>query len=399
MILEADDIPNNEFNRRLSLLQNELIKNDLSFVLIQYKSDLYYYTRTGQSCILAVPNDGEPILFARRELKRIKEETIIENIAPIKRTKEILPFLKESNFDLTDVKYGLEGDVLPADIYNKFTKLFPNSQAVSIGRILRLIRSIKSKYEIDRIKEASKMLDSIHEHMFDIMKPGMTEVEVSGLIYAEMRKMGAESGVRSRDFYTEAGGTGMVLSGTNSGVMSYTLTATAGPGLHHSNPWGPSKKKIHEGEMVLIDLSLAYKGYISDETRNYVIGRASDKIKERYNLAWECEKTVAELMKKGNKVSEVYEKAYEKAQELGVAKQMMLGGEIPFLAHGVGLELNDLPVIVKNMDYTLEKGNVLAVEPKLIYPYEMTIGPEDTYVITEKGAEALTHAPHLIVEY
>lgn len=71
----------------------------------------------------------------------------------------------------------------------------------------------------------------------------MTEIEASGLLYAEMRKNGAQASVRSRDFYTEAGGNGIVLSGINTGISSYTLTATAGPGLHQSNPWGPSKKK------------------------------------------------------------------------------------------------------------------------------------------------------------
>ncbi|MHA1302928.1 MAG: M24 family metallopeptidase [Candidatus Heimdallarchaeaceae archaeon] len=398
MILEKDFIPKNEFVERIKRHQSEIRERGIDFSIIQYKSDLYYYSGTGQSCILVIPREEEPILFARRVMERVKEESAIDNIVPIRRTKELYNELKERDIEVEEGKLGLEGDVLPAEMYLKIAQIFPKKEAVSIGMLLRILRSVKSKNEIEAIRGAAKILDEVHENILEIIKPGMTEIEASGKLYAEMRKLGAQAAVRSRDFYTEAGGNGMILSGTNSGIASYTLTATAGPGLHQSNPWGPNQKKIKEEELVLVDISATYNGYIADETRCYVFGKVSDTIKERYYKAWQCEKKVAELMKEGKKVSAVYEEAYEFAREIDVEKEMMLGGEIPFLAHGVGLELNDLPVIVKRMDYVLKEGNVLAVEPKLIYPGEMTIGSENTYVVQKQSVKALTNAPHQLLE-
>ncbi|MHA1866271.1 MAG: M24 family metallopeptidase [Candidatus Heimdallarchaeaceae archaeon] len=399
MILEKDDIPKEEFEKRIKRLQKKLTEMNIDFSIIQYKSDLYYYSGTGESCLLFVPQEGESILFARRVLDRIKEETIIENIVPIHRTSEIINYLEKKEFELGKKGLvGLEGDVLPYDLFQKFAKLFPEKKVISIGRVLREIRSSKSKNEISHIAKAAKILDEVHSNVPEIIKPGMTEIEASGLLYAEMRKNGAQASVRSRDFYTEAGGNGLVLSGLNTGISSYTLTATAGPGLHQSNPWGPSRKKIKHDELVLVDISTTYKGYIADETRCYVFGNPSDSIKELYYQSWLCEKKVVELLKVGKKVSEIYMESYEFAKELGLDKTMMLGGQIPFLAHGVGLELNDFPVIIRRSDYMIQEGNVLAVEPKLIFPNRMTLGSENTYAVEKTKVKQLTHAPQPLIE-
>ncbi|MHA1398162.1 MAG: aminopeptidase P family N-terminal domain-containing protein, partial [Candidatus Heimdallarchaeaceae archaeon] len=95
MILRRDSFPKEEFLSRIKKHQSILNQKDIDFSIIQYKSDLYYYSGTGQSCILVIPRDEEPILFARRVLERIYEETAIEDIVPLSRTKDILPILKE----------------------------------------------------------------------------------------------------------------------------------------------------------------------------------------------------------------------------------------------------------------------------------------------------------------
>lgn len=398
MILEQDQFNKKDFYERIHKHQKELQKKDIDFSLIMYKSDLYYYSGTGQSCFLVIPADDEPVLFARRDLKRVREETALEQIMPITRSKEIYSKLSDKGFRVNSGKFGLEGDVLPFDMFQKFAQIFSEKEPVSIGYLLRLIRSIKSEKEITAIQKASEILDEVHKKVPELIKEGMTEIEVSGIIYSEMRKRGAEASVRTRDFYTEGGGNGLVLSGTNTGMRSFTLTANSGKGLHQSFPFGSSTKKIKKKELILIDLSCTYKGYIADETRCYVIGKPTEEMKERYRKQYEIEKFMVRLFEEGKKTSEVYTETYQKAEEMKVEKQLMGGKEIPFLAHGVGLELNDLPVITKRFEYKLKKGNVLAVEPKLIFGETMTIGSENTYAISKKEVKQLTNAPHQLLE-
>jgi Xaa-Pro aminopeptidase len=398
MILEHDFFPKKEFLDRIEHHQKELVESEVDFSIIQYKSDLYYYSGTGQSCILVISAESESLLFGRREINRVKQETALENIIEIKNTKEIFSHLTDWGIRVKGGKFGLEGDILPADMYHKAEKIFPEKEAISIGPLLRKIRSVKSDNEIDALKKSANILDEIHELVPSIIKEGMTEIEVSSILNNEMRIRGAQPMVRSRDFYTETGGTGLVLAGTNTAISSYTLTATAGPGIHQSNPSGSSFKKIEQGEIIFVDFSLAYKGYITDETRCHVLGQASDEIKDRYQKTWEFEKFMSNKMKKGKKVSEIYHETYDFAEELGVKNELMSGGKIPFLGHGVGLELSEPPIITKKSDYILKEGNVIALEPKLIYPNEMVIGSENTYVISKNGTVQITNAAQPLLE-
>ncbi|MHA1408023.1 MAG: M24 family metallopeptidase [Candidatus Heimdallarchaeaceae archaeon] len=398
MILRRDSFPKEEFLSRIKKHQSILNQKDIDFSIIQYKSDLYYYSGTGQSCILVIPRDEEPILFARRVLERIYEETAIEDIVPLSRTKDILPILKERGINVQNGLFGLESDIIPADIYFKYKNIFSEKKVVSISQILRKIRSIKSQREIKVLKKSAKILDEIHQIVPNILQEGLSEIEISGRLYAEQRKRGVQTFVRSRDFYSELGGNGVVLSGKNTGIQSFTLTATAGPGLHQSYPFGSSEKKIQKNELILVDMSISYKGYITDETRCYVIGKVPQKIKKRYEIAYSLEQKLASLLKEGNKIKDVYNETYAFAKKLDVDKYLMLGGEIPFLAHGVGLELNDLPVITKKNEDKLSNRNVVAVEPKLIYPREMAIGSENTYIVTTTRTEQITNAPQPLLE-
>ena len=398
MILEHDFFPKKEFLKRIENHQKELVETKIDFSIIQYKSDLYYYSGTGQSCILVIPAECEPLLFGRRDINRIKQETALDNVFTIKNTREIFSQLKDWGVRIKGGKFGLEGDILPADMYHKAEKIFPEKQAVSIGHLLRKIRSVKSKNEIDVLKKSANILDEIHELVPSIIKEGMTEIDVSSRLNTEIRIRGAQSTVRSRDFYTETGCIGLVLSGTNTAISSYTLTATSGPGIHQSNPSGSSFKKIKLGEIIFVDFSLAYKGYITDETRCHVLGQASDEIKDRYQKTWEFEKFMSNKMKKGKRVSEIYHETYDFADELGVKNELMLGGQIPFLGHGVGLELSEPPIITRKSNYILKKGNSIALEPKLIYPNKMVIGSENTYVISKNGTIQITNAFQPLLE-
>jgi Xaa-Pro aminopeptidase len=87
-------------------------------------------------------------------------------------------------------------------------------------------------------------------------------------------------------------------------------------------------------------------------------------------------------------------KTLELAEKLGY-KDSYLGPpglQTRFIAHGIGLELNELPFIAKGQSYPLEKGMAFALEPKIVFPGEGSVGIENTVVVTENGYEILTRA-------
>jgi Xaa-Pro aminopeptidase len=103
-------------------------------------------------------------------------------------------------------------------------------------------------------------------------------------------------------------------------------------------------------------------------------------------------------LKPGGIPSEIYTNILDRVKKTSFSAHFMGAGEnqVRFVAHGVGLELDELPVIAPKFDTPLEAGVVLAVEPKVFYPGLGGVGTENTYVITQNGCERLTTCPQEI---
>ena len=97
----------------------------------------------------------------------------------------------------------------------------------------------------------------------------------------------------------------------------------------------------------------------------------------------------------GNVPSAIYNAIQERVAKTPYAANFMGAGEnqVRFVAHGVGLELDEFPVVAPKFDIPIEAGTVFAVEPKIFFPGVGGIGTENTYVITEGGCERLTVSP------
>lgn len=143
---------------------------------------------------------------------------------------------------------------------------------------------------------------------------------------------------------------------------------------------------------IQIDFSIAYNGYISDGTRTYAIGPLPSKLTDAFKVALEIREEMENIAKPGILFSEIY------LQCIKIVKKMKLEdyfigtrkGQFPFLGHGIGLEIDELPLITKESHEPLKPGMVFAFEPKFIFPEYGVIGLEDDYVVNEKGVDRLT---------
>ena len=159
-----------------------------------------------------------------------------------------------------------------------------------------------------------------------------------------------------------------------------------------------SQKPLKRGEPVMIDVCGGYAGYIADGSRTYSIGPLSQQMRDTHQYILELNAWIEEQLRPGNIPSEIYSRILDRVAKTSFARHFMGSGEnqVRFVAHSVGLELDETPVIAPKFDAPLEAGVVLAVEPKVFYPGLGGVGTENTYVITEDRCERLTTCPQEI---
>ncbi|MFZ5563328.1 MAG: M24 family metallopeptidase, partial [Thermodesulfobacteriota bacterium] len=166
---------------------------------------------------------------------------------------------------------------------------------------------------------------------------------------------------------------------------------TGGAGTTPVFPQGSSFAPIRAGEPVLMDMAFGFRGYLSDHTRIYAIDGLADDLLEAHNAMLEIQELVKKTARPGMTADSVYDLAAERVAELGYADNFMGAGEgrVRFVGHGVGIELDEYPVLAAGQKMVLEEGMVVAVEPKAVFPERGVVGIENTHVVTKTGLEQL----------
>ncbi len=381
--------PLKELQKRIDKLQAAMRKKQINAVLLSQRADLFYFSGTGQNGLLLVPAEGEPTLFIIKSVARAQQESALKDIIPFPGWKELVDLIEEKIPSTTSI--GLELDVLPAKLYLRYQEKLQNYRLVDISSAIRKIRSIKSELEIGLMKEAARISTSVFTHARNTIKEGMAEVELAGHLEFHARTLGHQGAVRMRGFNQELY-FGHVLAGENAATISFFDGPTGGSGLNPSFPQGAGAVVIRENEPVLIDFVSVLRGYMVDQTRIFCLGEPPLHLREAHRQAIRIKNTLAEIGKPGLKCSELYDKAEQMAREAGLANHFMGYVErVNFVGHGVGIELDELPIIAPGYDEPLEEGMVFALEPKFIFPSEGTVGIEDTFMVGREGLVQLTN--------
>lgn len=381
--------PREELYHRIKRFQELLLNNDVDGALIIQKADLFYFSGTCQNAHLFIPAQGEPVLMVRKSLKRAREESALDNINDLRGLDELFKTIAARLNGRG--KVGLEMDVLPANLFLKYKKhLFP-LEVVDISKFIRETRIIKSPYEIDRLKDSAKLNFEMFSGVSDILREGMTEVELAGKLESLYREKGHQGAIRMRGFNQEIF-YGHLMSGWNLSHPSFFDGPTGGTGLNPSYPQSAGFKKIGGNEPIMVDYVGVYNGYMVDQARIFCIGELSGKLVGAYEAALKIKAQIVKNALPGANGKDLYEIAGNIAAESGY-RQYFMGFEdrVSFIGHGVGIELDELPVIAKNFNIILQPGMVFALEPKFIFPDEGAVGIEDTFVVTESGLEQITY--------
>lgn len=388
--------PAEELAARTIRLQRDLQKKEISGALIVQKTDLYYFSGTSQQGWLYIPAEGKPLLMIFKEYERAKVESALENVVSLVSPKKIPQTLQDYGYQLP-ATLGMELDVLPANLYFQFDTIFKDAKIVDVSTSIRLIRAVKSSFELERMRIAAAKSDKVAARFAEIMEIGKTEIALAGELESYARSLGHQGIVRMRLFGSEVF-YGHLISGPAAAVPSYMASPTGGEGVSEVTGQGSGFKKIERNEMVLVDYSFAEKGYLSDHARIFVIGELSDELNRAHDDMLDIQEKVKKAAIPGTPAGEIYQMMVDMAEKKGYAEYFMGVGErrIRFTGHGVGLELDEFPFIAKGQELQLAENMVFALEPKVIMPGKGVVGIENTHLVTAKGLEPLTLFPDQI---
>lgn len=382
--------PKDEIENRLTSIRKGMEREGIEAFLVAQKMDYYYLSGTTQDGLLLIPLEGKPLLMVKRELERARIDSPLEEVVGIKHIRE-LPSLIYVHLGRHPKTMGLELDILPARDYFRYQDLFPGAKFMDASPIIRDTRKIKSSYEIELMKTAGNIGMKVYREARGILKEGMTEIEFGGLMEAAAKKYGHEGLIRVRSMNYEAY-TWHVLSGPAGGIVSQSDSPMGGLGLSPAFPVGASLRVMRAHEPILVDFGTCYHGYQADETRMFSIGEMGKKFIDAYKACREIHDTVLEETRPGSDCEAIFQKTVELGKKLGYGDSYLgpPGLQTRFVGHGIGLELNEFPFLAQGQSYPLEEGMTFAVEPKIVFPGEGSVGIENTVVVIQDGYEILT---------
>ncbi len=391
--------PATELEYRCKRLQEEMATAGLDAVIIVQNADLFYFTGTIQSGNLYVPASGQPLYMVRRDQRRARMESGLKEVIPFASMKDIPAILANYGYQQPS-RVGLELDVLPVSFYDRYRKVFPVVEFCDATPLIRRVRMIKSAYEIHIMKDAADQVARVNDHVKEVLREGMTEIELAAKLEFLARNNGHLGYIRMRGFNGEML-FGHTFSGTDSAVPAYTDTPLGGMGPTPSFGQGASWKRIERNEPIIVDFAGSFDGYLVDQTRVFVIGNLSDRLNQGYADMLKIQRLMLEIAPERPSWGQLYEECLALAVKLGHGEHFMgsKGAQVSFIGHGIGIEIDEFPFIARGFnDMKLEPGMVFAFEPKLVYPGEGAIGIENTYYMADDGSiKALTYADEQIV--
>ncbi|MCF6249377.1 MAG: Xaa-Pro peptidase family protein [Desulfobacula sp.] len=385
-----DPTPEAQIASRINAARKKMAAQHINALFLTHKPDIFYFSGTAQDCYLYIQQDQEPILFVKRYLPRVLQETSLIQIEPIESIKNI-PQLIELKFNRLPKSCGLAFDVVPVRDFNFYKKLFKSSNWVDCSPIIDSCRQIKSPWEISQMEKAARVSRQTYAWMQKNIKPGISEMEFCGMFEAFSRTLGHSGKLLTRHYRLE-GFPFHLMSGTNGGLPGALDSPVCGTGTSNAYPYGAGPKLLKENEPILIDFGTVLNGYHMDESRMFVMGKMDQKALDASNASIEILHRTMEKMVPGIPFSEIFNTAVASSKTLHLEEQFLGLPDLKskFIGHGIGLELVEAPIIAKERKTCLEPGMVFAVEPKFIFKDQFAAGIESVIYITEQNSRFLS---------
>jgi len=380
-------VPETEVRERVAAFRKGLDDRGLRGGLVTGRVDRYYLAGTAQDGLLWVDARTDPQLFVLRDVARARAETPFD-VIPVTGRRELWNRAREL--------FGRGGAGVTLDVLSsgdlRRLGITDLAAVADITPDLLAQRARKSPWEVLRMEETGRVAAQVYRHGVEILRPGMTEAEFAGQLFAKAMALGHEGTLRSRGEL--AAYSWHLLSGPNAAKPGAVDTPMSGEGLSPAFPWGASHRVIGRGEPVIVDFGISVFGYQTDQTRTFCIGPPPAWLEDAHAAILATHRAMIALLRPGTPVGEVFEQGRRVAHAHGLTDYLgHEGSRCRFVGHGVGLETVEPPVMAEGSGATLEASYAVALEPKAVVGEMGGVGVEDTLLVEDGGARPLAPIP------
>ena len=382
----------NELELKWRRIQQAMRQEEADGCLLTMNMNLYYVSGQVFNGYFYLPAEGRPYWF-------VKRLTIPETnqVHVIRKPEQIPDFFRDLNLAMPR-KLLLEADELSYNEYIRLQHVFRAEATGNASALIRHIRMIKTPWEIEQMRISARKHEAVYREIPACYRPGMRDIELQIEIEKRMRVHGSLGYFRAfgsnMDIFM-----GSLLAGENAGEPSPFDFALGGTGMHASGPLGANGTLLREGTTVMADMSGNYTAYQTDMTRVFSIGKLPDRAYRVHRVALEIQARMERTAKPGVPCAELYRDALAMAGQEGLEDCFMgTRFQAKFVGHGVGLEINELPVLTTRSKDILQPGMTFAFEPKFVLAGIGAVGIENTFLVTDSGVEKRTLLDENIIE-
>jgi Xaa-Pro aminopeptidase len=352
-----------DFRTRQTSLRDHLSTTRFDALLISHLPNIRYLCGfTGSAGFLLIEESGS-IFFsdvrydtqAHEEVKATK--IVIARKSILEAIGEVLAKRRRRAKGFT---IGIESEHFTIAEKKRLAKILPSGTTLKDAPpVVERARMVKDSDELGKIRTAVKLGARLFDRAVEVIRPGVTEVEVA----AEMELMARQAGADEMSFPT------IIASGARSA-------------LPHGRASG---QVIPRGAFVVCDFGVILSGYCSDQTRTVWVGKAEAEARKAYEAVREAQQAAIDAVRPGKRVGDVDAAARSVLQKAGLGRYFTHS-----TGHGVGLEIHEIPRVADGQREILQPGMVITIEPGVYFPGKWGIRIEDMVVVTAGGCEVLT---------
>ena len=335
--------------------------------LIFRSVNLFYFTGFSGASALLIPKDGESTVYVFSvNYEQVKEEGKAFRVELVNRGENLMEKIARQA-SVFKIK-RLAVDALNVESWRLLSKFLGGEKMLGVDTgFIRELRKVKDANEVKLMRKAGELTSAGMRVAYESVAAGVREYEVAAEIEYAMRKLGSY------------------------GTAFETIVAS---GSCSAFPHGGcSDRRIHEGDLVVVDVGATYKYYHSDMTRTFVAGKPSEKQKKLFEIVKTAQEKAFEAVKPKVKAADVDGFARKIIADAGYGDCF-----VHSVGHGVGLEVHEPPTLSPDSKDVLAASNVVTVEPGLYLVGYGGARIEDTVLVQKNGAVKLTDGPYTLGE-
>lgn len=373
-------------------IQQAMQKINADACLLSVDVNLYYTTGRIFNGYIYLPAEGSPWFFVKRP-----NGLNGEHIEYIRKPEQMADIFAARGIKMPE-KLLLEADELTYNDYIRLQNIFTPKETGNATALMRSLREIKTPWEIEQFRISAKKHAKTYSEVTECFRPGMTDLEFQYEIEKRMRQNGSIGIFRAfganMDIFM-----GSILAGENAEAPSPFDFALGGSGMNASCPLGANGTVLNEGTAIMVDMAGNYTPYMTDMTRVFSVGKLTEEAYRAHQTSLTIQSEIEAIARPGVVCAELYNIAADIAQKEGFAANFMgTKQQAKFVGHGIGIQINELPVLTPRSKEELQTNMVFALEPKFVIPGVGAVGIENSFLVTDTGVEKLTRFEEEIIQ-